>query len=235
MRVLVGTSGYSYPEWKGSFYPQDLPAKKMLRYYAERFPTVEANNTFYKMPSPAAMTAWLAEVPASFVFGVKAPQRITHKERLVDSGASLDFFLTATTVLGAQRGPLLFQLPPFQKKDVERLKTFCALIPKGVEAAFEFRHTSWFEPDVLDALRSAGQSLVISESEKLAAPVEATASWGYLRLRREDYVDADLVSWSQKIKAQKWSHCYVYFKHEDAGVGPKYGKRLIELLPDQTG
>lgn len=230
MRVLVGTSGYSYPEWKGSFYPEDLPAKKMLRFYAEHFPTVEANNTFYKMPTAKAMEQWLQEVPPAFVFGVKAPQRITHKERLVDSERSLEFFLSATEALGKQRGPILFQLPPFQKKEVERLKTFCALLPKGVEAAFEFRHASWFEPDVFAALRDAGQSLVISESEKIAAPVEATASWGYLRLRREDYVDADLVAWSQKIKSQKWTHCYVYFKHEDAGVGPKYGKRLMHLL-----
>jgi len=230
MKVLVGTSGYSYAEWKGSFYPDDLPASKMLRYYAERFPTVEANNTFYKMPSAKAMGDWLKQVPPGFVFGVKAPQRITHKERLVGSGPSLEYFLQATDVLGPQRGPLLFQLPPFQKKDVERLKQFLALIPKGVEAAFEFRHASWFEPDALDALRAGGASLVVSESEKIAAPVEATASWGYLRLRREDYVEADLAAWAQKIRAQPWSHAYVYFKHEDAGVGPKYGKRLIELL-----
>jgi uncharacterized protein YecE (DUF72 family) len=234
MRVRVGTSGYSYPEWKGSFYPDDLPASKMLRFYAERFPTVEANNTFYKMPTAKTLAQWIAQVPPSFVFGVKAPQRITHKERLVDSGPSLKFFLEATETLGVQRGPLLFQLPPFQKKDVERLKSFLALIPKGVEAALEFRHESWFDAETLEALRAAGASLVISESEKIAAPVEATAPWGYLRLRREDYVDADLVAWAQKIRAQPWTHAYVYFKHEDAGVGPQYGKRLIELLGDQA-
>jgi uncharacterized protein YecE (DUF72 family) len=228
--VFVGTSGYSYKEWKGSFYPEDLPASKMLRYYAERFPTVEANNTFYKMPSAKTLGDWLKQVPPSFVFAVKAPQRITHQQRLLDSGESLTRFLAACDALGAQRGPILFQLPPFLKKDVDRLKNFLALVPRGVDAAFEFRHASWFDAETFEALRAHQAALVLSESEKLAAPVEATAPWGYLRLRREDYVDADLQKWAQTIAAQKWERAYVYFKHEEAGVGPKFGARLKELL-----
>jgi uncharacterized protein YecE (DUF72 family) len=230
MRVLVGTSGYSYKEWKGSFYPADLPASKMLRYYGERFPTVEANNTFYKMPTAKALGEWRGQVPADFVFAVKASQRITHQERLVDSGESLQRFLAACDALGEQRGPILFQLPPFSKKNVETLTNFLKIVPKGVDAAFEFRHASWFEDDVFEALRAHGASLVVSESEKIAAPVVATANWGYLRLRREDYVDADLKSWAEKIAAQKWERAYVYFKHEEAGVGPKFGARLQALL-----
>jgi uncharacterized protein YecE (DUF72 family) len=233
MRVYVGTSGYSYPEWKGSFYPEDLPASKMLPFYAERFDTVEANNTFYKMPSEKTLAAWVKQVPERFVFAVKAPQRITHKERLVGSEDSLSYFLRATSALGARRGPILFQLPPFLKKDGERLDKFLALLPPDVEAAFEFRHASWFDAEVLAILRARAAALVISESEKLTAPVETTARFGYLRLRREDYVQADLLRWAQTIRAQPWERVYVYFKHEEAGTGPKLAARLIALLGDQ--
>lgn len=232
MITFVGTSGYSYAEWKGSFYPEDLPASKMLRYYAERFGTVEANNTFYKMPSESTLAQWIAQVPERFVFAVKAPQRITHKERLLDSADSMTFFLRATEALGEKRGPLLFQLPPFLKKDVERLKVFLALVPPSVEAAFEFRHASWFDEDTFAALRAGGAGLVMSESEKLIAPVVATAKFGYLRLRREDYLEADLQKWVATVRAQPWERAYVYFKHEEAGVGPKFGKRFVELSAD---
>lgn len=230
MRVLIGTSGYSYKEWKGSFYPEDLAASKMLAYYAERLGTVELNNTFYKMPSEKVLGGMAQQVPPAFVFAVKAPQRITHRERLVGSADSLGYFLKACEALAERRGPILFQLPPFQKKDVARLVDFLALLPKGLEATFEFRHESWFDDEVYRALGTAGAALVISESEKLAAPVIATAPFGYLRLRREDYVEKDLAAWSERIRAQKWSHAYVYFKHEEAGIGPKFARQLIDLL-----
>jgi uncharacterized protein YecE (DUF72 family) len=230
MRVLTGTSGYSYKEWKGSFYPEDLPASKMLRFYGERFPTVEANNTFYKMPSAKTLGEWRAQVPAQFVFGVKAPQRITHQERLAKSEGSLARFLSACEALGEQLGPLLFQLPPNLKKDVPKLAAFLALVPAGKQAAFEFRHASWFDDEVYAALRARNVALVMSESEKLTAPLVATADWGYLRLRREDYTDGDIVSWADRLRAQPWSRAYVYFKHEDAGIGPKLALRLATLL-----
>ncbi|HEY7957720.1 MAG: DUF72 domain-containing protein [Polyangia bacterium] len=230
MRVLVGTSGYSYAEWKGTFYPEDLPASKMLRYYGERFPTVEANGTFYRMPSEKALAGWTKQVPEEFVFAVKAPQRITHQLRLVDAGDALGHLCSVTEVLGARRGPFLFQLPPFLKKDLSRLTDFLALLPAGVLAAFEFRHATWFDDETYAALRARNAALVISESEKLAAPVVATADWGYLRLRREDYVDADLASWSERISAQPWQRAFVYLKHEESGMGPRLAARLTELL-----
>jgi len=229
--VACGTSGFAYKEWKGSFYPEDLPAKQFLRYYAERFPTVEANNTFYRMPTAKALGAWCDEVPEHFVFAVKAPQRITHQQRLVESGEAVAALARATEALGARLGPLLFQLPPFLKKDAARLKDFLALLPAGWRAAFEFRHASWFDDEVYQALRARNAALVISESDKLAAPLVATADWGYLRLRREDYLDADLIAWAEKIKAQPWQHTFVYFKHEDAGAGPKLAAQLTALLP----
>jgi uncharacterized protein YecE (DUF72 family) len=233
VRTLIGTSGYSYKEWKGSFYPEDLPASKMLRFYAERFGTVEANNTFYKMPSEKTLGQWVDQVPEGFQFAVKAPQRITHQQRLVDSGEAVERLLTATRALGDKLGPLLFQLPPFLKKDVARLSAFLGLLPAGCQAAFEFRHASWFDDEVYGALRAGGAALCMSESEKLTAPLVPTASWGYLRLRREDYVDADLAAWAEKLRAQPWDRVYVYFKHEDAGMGPKLGKKLQALLENR--
>jgi uncharacterized protein YecE (DUF72 family) len=226
MKVLIGTSGYAYKEWKGSFYPEDLPASKMLPFYAARFPTVEANNTFYRMPTAKALAAWVNQVPDHFTFAVKAPQRITHQERLAGSEESLRFFLDALEALGPKRGPLLFQLPPFLKKDLPRLAAFLALLPKGVEAAFEFRHASWFDDEVYALLRQHGAALVIAEAEKLTVPLIATAPFGYLRLRREDYVEADLHAWAARIQSQPWTHAYVYFKHEDSGKAPAYATVL---------
>jgi uncharacterized protein YecE (DUF72 family) len=230
MQVLAGTSGYAYKEWKGNFYPADLPASKFLRYYGERFPTVEANGTFYRMPTAEALAAWLPAVPAAFVFAVKAPQRITHQQRLHQSADSLAALLRATDALGEHLGPLLFQLPPFLKKDVPRLREFLALLPAGKLAAFEFRHPSWFDDEVFSTLREKNAALVISESDTLEAPLVATADWGYLRLRREDYVDADLAQWAEKVRAQPWSRAYVYFKHEDAGIGPKLAASFAALF-----
>ncbi len=234
MRVFIGTSGYSYKEWKGTFYPDDLSAAKMLAWYSERLPTVEANNTFYKMPSPKVLGDWAAQVPEHFVFAVKAPQRITHMQRLKDAGDSLQRLMAATEALGRKLGPFLFQLPPNMKMDLARLNDFLPALPAGCAAAFEFRHESWFTEEVYSTLRARGAALVMSESEKVTAPLVATAKWGYLRLRREDYVDKDIVEWAAKIRAQPWERAYVYFKHEDAGIGPKLAGRLRELLGSEA-
>lgn len=234
MRVRVGTSGYSYKAWKGTFYPKDLPDAAMLGHYSSRLPTVEINNTFYRMPSKTVLTRWAGEVPASFSFVLKAPQRITHQRRLT-AGAAPDvaYFLETAEVLGPRLGPLLFQLPPFLKKDAARLREFLALLPAGTRAAFEFRHASWFDDETYSVLRTAGATLCSADTDDSGddgAPVVPTASWGYLRLRRADYGDADLEAWVERIGAQPWDEVFVFFKHEDAGKGPALAARLIDRL-----
>jgi uncharacterized protein YecE (DUF72 family) len=234
VRLLVGTSGYSYAPWKGSFYPEKWPAAKMLAYYAERLPTVEINNTFYRMPAADLVQRWASEVPEHFSFVLKSPKRITHDRRLADVEDAVRRFHETAAVLGPKLGPQLYQLPPFLKKDLPRLEAFLALV-KAVSAtarpAFEFRHASWFSDDVYAALRAHGAALCIAEAEDLATPFEATAGWGYLRLRRQDYDDAALAAWADRLRAQApgWSEAYVFFKHEDEGMGPKLAAKLIAL------
>lgn len=230
MRTLIGTSGYSYPAWKGAFYPTDLPAKKMLGFYATRFASVEINNTFYRMPSSTTMEGWAREVPDTFTFAVKAPQRITHQLRLKNAGEALAALLAATELLAEKQGPILFQLPPFMKKDVPLLQAFLAEMPRRCHAAFEFRHPSWFADEVYEALRAAGAALCVAEGDKLETPLVATADWGYLRLRREDYVDGDIRKWAKQIAEQPWQQAYVYFKHEDEAKGPRFAELLQELM-----
>ncbi|MDB4967188.1 MAG: hypothetical protein JWN44_2877 [Myxococcales bacterium] len=230
METLIGTSGYSYPKWKGAFYPPKLPAREMLEHYATRFPTVEINNTFYKMPTAKLVQSWSDEVPATFIFAIKAPQRITHQLRLKGAGEATAELLEAIAPLKRKRGPILFQLPPFLQKDVPLLTQFLAELPKGCDAAFEFRHASWFDDETYAALKKGKAALCIAESEKLATPLVATASWGYLRLRREDYVKADIREWAERISAQKWKRAFVYFKHEDEAKGPKYASLLQSLM-----
>ena len=228
MRVLPGTSGFSYKEWKGSFYPEDLPDSDMLRFYASRLPAVEINNTFYRMPRAAQLESWAEQVPDGFSFSLKASQQITHRKRLKDAGEAVSYFLAVATTLGDRLGPVLFQLPPNLKKDLPRLQEFLALLPPASRAAFEFRHASWFDAEVFAALASAGAALCWAEDEELATPPESTAGWGYLRLRRADYSDADVASWAEKIRAQPWSEAHVFFKHEDAGTGPRLAQKLRE-------
>jgi uncharacterized protein YecE (DUF72 family) len=235
MRVLVGTSGFSYKEWKGSFYPEDLPASEMLRYYAERLPAVEINNTFYRMPKAALLASWAEQVPDGFRFVLKASQQITHRKRLKDAGEAVEYFFRVATTLGDRLGPALFQLPPNLKKDLPRLTDFLALLPPASRSAFEFRHESWFAEDVFEALRDLGAALCIAEDEDLATPLRATAAWGYLRLRRQDYDEAMLAEWAKKIASQAWSETYVFFKHEDGGTGPKLAAKMAQLLPDGSG
>jgi uncharacterized protein YecE (DUF72 family) len=230
MDLHVGTSGYSYKEWKGTFYPDDLPVKQMLRYYGERFRATEINNTFYRMPKASVLEAWAGEVPADFKFALKAPQRITHFQRLRDCGESLSYLLATAGVLKDRLGPLLFGLPPNFKKDVERLKEFLALLPPQRPVAFEFRHPSWFDDEVFGLLRDHQVALCIAEAEgDLEVPFVSTADWGYLRLRRPDYTAAELRAWVKKVRTQPWRDAFVFFKHEDEGKGPQLAAAFLKL------
>jgi uncharacterized protein YecE (DUF72 family) len=230
MNLYVGTSGYSYKEWKGTFYPKDLPNQQMLRYYAERFRTVEINNTFYRMPEASVLEAWAGEVRSDFKFVLKASQQITHKQRLKDTGDSVSYLLEVAQAMKERLGPLLFQLPPNFKKDAPRLREFLALLPSQRPAAFEFRHPSWFDKEVFGLLRDHQAALCIAEAENgLEVPFEATAGWGYLRLRRPDYHEAELKAWVQRVRGQDWREAFVFFKHEDEGKGPQMAKRFLEL------
>ena len=218
MRLLVGTSGYSYKEWKGSFYPVDLKNADMLRFYAERFPCVEVNNTFYRMPKAAMLEGWADQVPPGFLFVLKASQQITHRKRLKEAGEPLDYLLRTASVLGERLGPVLFQLPPYFKKDVARLRGFLARLPEGRPFAFEFRHETWADDEVRDALRERNAALVCADTEdsgEHGTPIVPTADWGYLRLRRCAYSDAELAPWADRIRAQPWQRAFVFFKHED--------------------
>lgn len=229
MRVFVGTSGYSYKEWKGNFYPKDLPEKNMLPFYAERFQTVEINNTFYRMPSETVLSRWAEEVPEGFAFALKAPRRITHEMRLKDAEDAVSYFLKTASVLGKKLGPILFQLPPFSKKDLPRLRDFLSLLPRERRAAFEFRHVSWFDHEVYQALGSQGAALCLAETDEDDTPLISTATWGYLRLRRKEYGERELHAWADRIRDQRWDDAFVFFKHEEEGRGPKLAARFIEL------
>ncbi len=230
MAVIVGTSGYSYKEWKGTFYPADLPAAKMLPFYAQHFGSVEINNTFYRMPEAKTMEKWSGEVPDGFTFVLKAPQRITHQKKLAGIEDEVRHLLEVAAVLGPKLGPLLFQLPPYLRKDVEKLRGLLSLIPHGWRIALEVRHDSWLDDEVYALLRQHDVPLCLSDTDEVADPdtlLVKTASWGYLRLRRTEYTDEQLAAWSHRIDAQSWSDAYVFFKHEDEGKGPAFAKRFI--------
>jgi len=229
MNLYVGTSGYSYPEWKGPFYPRDLPAKQMLRYYGQHFRAVESNYTFRSLPTPAVVATWAADLPAGFKFALKAPQQITHIKRLKDVAEPVARFLDVAAGLKRRLGPLLFQLPPNFKKDVARLRDLLTLLPRR-RAALEFRHPSWFDDEVFGLLRKRGAALCIADTDEgLDVPFVATADWGYLRLRGTDYGDAELKAWLKRIRGQGWRDAYVFFKHEDEANGPRLAKRLAAL------
>lgn len=234
MRLLTGTSGFAYREWKGSFYPPALPAPAMLTYYAARFPAVEINNTFRRMPTETVLRQWAEDVPQTFTFALKAAQQITHHKRLKDADEVVAQFLRAAAVLGPRLGPVLVQLPPNQKRDVPRLESFLDLLPVDVRFAFEFRHASWFEDDVYEALRSRGAALCIAHGEAVDSPVVATARWGYLRLRQVSYDDAALSEWVRTLQAQQWSEAFAFFKHEDRGTGPRLARRLADLFEKEA-
>jgi uncharacterized protein YecE (DUF72 family) len=226
--LLAGASGYSFKEWKGGFYPDRIKPEEMLAYYAARLPTVEINNTFYQMPKTAVLEAWSAHTPATFRFAIKASRKITHFARLkADASAeNVRFLYQQLTALGDKRGPVLFQLPPFLKKDLPRLAEFLALLPEGHHAAFEFRNDSWFDDAVYAALKGAGASLCFSEREDGSPPaLVETAPWGYVRLRLETYSDADLRQWAQRLGEVGWRDAFVYFMHEP--TAPAYAQALM--------
>jgi len=230
MKLHVGTSGYSYKEWKGNFYPEDLPAKEMLSYYSRRLPAVEINNTFYRLPQPTMVENWKQQVPARFRFSIKATQRITHIKRLKNVADETKYLLETAALLEERLGVVLFQLPPNSKKDAERLRDFLALLPDDTRTAFEFRHETWFDEEVFDLLRKKNSALVISDTDaKPLTEIISTATWGYLRLRKTNYDESDLVEWMKRVQSQKWKDAFIFFKHEDEGVGPKLAAQFIEL------
>jgi len=232
MATWVGTSGYNYPEWKGSFYPDKLPAAKMLPYYAQAFTTVEINYTFYRVPNTKILSGWDRDTPAGFRLTLKAPKRITHIAKLKDCGELLEYFLRVSGTLGPKLGAILFQLPPYLRKDLAVLDAFLALLPAGCCAAFEFRHASWMDAEVFSRLRARNLALCIADSEKFSTPLEITASYGYFRLRDEGYTPEDLRRWAGVIRANTTacSDVYVYFKHEEAGKGPQFARLLLQAL-----
>ena len=232
--ILVGTSGYNYPEWKGSFYPADLPTAKMLPYYAGKFRTVEINYTFYRMPTPKLIAGWRAQVPSDFRFTLKAPKRITHDKRLRagEVAESVSGFIAAAAELGPQMAALLFQLPPNFKKDAALLREFLSLLPPKTTAAFEFRNPSWLDDEVYDVLRARNIALCIADSESRETPIVTTADYAYLRLRDEGYGDGDIAKWTDTAKSlgEAARDVFVYFKHEDEGKGAVFGLQMMNLL-----
>ncbi len=229
--VLAGASGYSFKEWKGTFYPEKMKPEEMLPFYSARLPTVEINNTFYRMPRTTMLEDWVKITPDAFKFSIKASRRITHMARIkAESGAdSVAYLYKSLASLEAKRGPVLFQLPPNLKKDLPRLAEFLALLPQGHNAAFEFRDDTWFEDDVYAALKGAGAALCLSEREDNAPPpLVETAAWGYVRLRLEEYTDRDLETWAERLAATGWKDVYAYFMHEP--TAPAYAQALMRFV-----
>ncbi|HYR97044.1 MAG TPA: DUF72 domain-containing protein [Candidatus Binatus sp.] len=231
VRVLVGTSGFSYPAWRGTFYPEDLPAREMLSFYSQALATVEINHTFRRLPTPALLTGWGRQTPPGFRFALKAPQRITHVLRLRDAGAVTADFCRVAAGLGPKLGPLLFQLPPYLRFDAARLAEFLAALPPHIEPAMEFRHESWFNDETYALLRKHRAALCIADADELSTPPVATAPFGYLRLRRERYDDPDLDAWAARVReTTQWKRVYVYFKHEESGRGPALARAFIARI-----
>jgi len=230
--IWIGTSGYNYPEWKGSFYPADLATAKMLPYYAERFPTVEINYTFYRMPNEKLVAGWAAQTPSPYKLTLKAPRRITHDSRLKNCGELVAAFCAVAGTLGHKLGALLFQLPPNAKKDLPVFDAFLETLPPKATAAFEFRHPSWFDDEVLERLKRRNLALCVADSDKLSTPVHVTADYAYFRLRDEGYTPDDIARWGETIK-QQTAACrdvFVYFKHEEQGKGPELARLLMQTL-----
>jgi len=231
MKIYVGTSGFAYKEWKGKFYPEKISPKELLNFYAERLNTVEINNTFYHMPKESVLTSWAEQVPTDFVFALKAPQVITHMKQLRNVFEETEYLFRTLSVLNKKLGPLLFQFPKSFRADRPALADFLPLIPGDRACAFEFRNPSWLDDEVMDLLRKKGCSLCIADAdENPVREITSTAPWGYLRLRRSDYSDADLSQWAGKILAQKWETAFVFFKHEDEAKGPELAMRFQKLI-----
>jgi uncharacterized protein YecE (DUF72 family) len=221
MNILVGTSGWSYKQWKGSFYPADLPSDDMLRHYAGRLPTVEINNSFYRIPKEKHLLE----------FVLKASRRITHNYRLSHADDSLEYFLRTVNCLGDRMGPTLFQCPPSLRKNVELLREFLGRVPRTWRAAMEFRHDSWFDDEVYEALRSHDMALVGVDEDEKTTPLVPTASWGYLRLRKTEYGEEELQAWAERVRAQPWGEAFVFLKHdEESAAGPDAAVRLAGMV-----
>lgn len=243
MHTMAGTSGFSYKEWKGSFYPETIAPAEMLRHYGERLPAVEIDNTFYRLPRAEVLAGWAAQVPDTFRFAIKASRRITHFKRLKDTEDETGYLLRVVRALGPKLGAILFQLPPNMKKDRDRLARFLDILPESIPAAFEFREAGWFDTDVLDLLRERGRALCVVEGDEgedeaqpaLEAGIPATASWGYLRLRRAAYDDAGLTRWARSIAETGWESALVFFKHEDGGAAPAFAARLLAIASGESG
>lgn len=227
MHLWIGTSGFQYPEWKGKFYPATLPASRMLPYYAEHFSSTESNYSFRQIPSLKTLEKWAAATPSGFKFSFKAPQKITHLAKLRGCGETVRFFHDTIQTLGSKLGATLFQLPPTLKKDRELLAAFLSERPAESTAAFEFRHPSWFDDDVFACLQQHGAALCLAEAPNLETPPVATTDFGYLRLRREDYTSPQIARWAEFVQARReWREAFVYFKHEEAGVGPRFAQEF---------
>ena len=230
MQLFSGTSGFSYKEWKGSFYPEKLPNDEMLSFYAQKLSSVEINNTFYRMPRTHVLENWREQVDDNFRFSVKASRRITHIKRIKNCEDETDYLLSKLATLGDRLGVILFQLPPHLKKDMQRLEAFLSLLPEDTPAAFEFRHQSWFEADVYDALRERNFALCTADTDDDEDGVLiSTADWGYLRLRRAGYSKTALKQWARKVEQTEWRHGFVFFKHEDGGAGPALASQFLEI------
>jgi uncharacterized protein YecE (DUF72 family) len=230
--VLVGTSGFAFKEWKGPFYPADLPDDEMLRHYATQFPTVEINNTFYRLPKESVLRDWASHVPDTFTFSIKASQRITHFARLKEDAAGpLGFLLKNTEVMGERLGVILFQCPPNMRKDLPRLQRFCDLLPAHRRFTFEFRDSSWFGDDVVAELKARNIALAVSESDEFSSPMIPTADWGYLRLHRFDYDDRAFTTWARRLLDEPWKDAYVFFKHDYTPfTGPPAVKTFLDAV-----
>ena len=233
MKVRAGTSGYQYAEWKGVFYPEGCRPADMLTYYASRLPTVEINNTFYRLPKSHVLEKWAGEVPEDFRFVTKASRRITHMSRLKESADDTTTYMFETLEsLGDRLGMVLLQLPPFLKADLPRLERFVATLPDGPRVAIEFRHESWFEPSIAACLTAARVAQCVADTDDGAAAFTPTTDVGYLRLRRPGYTDAELDDWAARIRDTDWREAYVFFKHEDDGAGPTLAARFLERMSD---
>jgi uncharacterized protein YecE (DUF72 family) len=230
--IWVGTSGFQYPEWKGTFYPRDISAAKMLPFYAEHFVTTEINYSFYRIPSVKTLANWATATPAGFQFSFKAPKQVTHIQQLRKTDGLIDAFSKVLFTLEQKLGAVLFQLPPFFKKDLPLLEDFLGSLPEGLNSAFEFRHSSWFSDDVFDRLKSGGAALCIADTAKVSTPVVFTTAYAYFRLRKENYTQEDIASWTRIVAEQslRMKQVYVYFKHEESGVGPKFARQLMDHL-----
>ena len=230
MNLYVGTSGYSYKEWKGRFYPEKIPAKEMLSYYASRFQAVELNNTFYRLPQDSMIESWKSQVPDNFRFSVKASQGITHFRRLKDAAGATRLMLERISPLEDRLGVVFFRLPPEMKKDIKRLETFLKHLPANPPAVFQLEDPTWFDDDVFASLRSHNRAFcVVDTDETPVSQIKKTADWGYVRLRRASYSVSELKKWIARIRAQEWKQTFVFFKHEDEGTGPKLAAQFLSL------